>query len=117
MNDSTSWLSTVPSPRLEERLAFSDWLQAGVPGSVYVYATCGTLGDKGVTKETLAVAEQAKEAYAKGLVILCQRRQKGKGGEPDEFDYMAIKKKHQNAPLVFGEPWKIQILGPGKKRK
>src|SRR5262245_41431334 len=72
------------SPRLEERLAFSDRLKGGAPGS-YVYATCGTLGDKGVTDETLVRAEQAKEAYAKGLVILCQRRRKGKGGEPDGF--------------------------------
>ena len=42
----------------------------GQGGSVIVYATASTLGDKHLTPETLAVAEEAKRQYAEGRVKL-----------------------------------------------
>jgi len=68
----------------------------------YSSMPCGTLGDKGLTKDTIVLAEQAKEAYANGLVELYQRRT-----SDGVFDYLAVKKKHKHVPQVYGEPWKV----------
>src|SRR5262245_41637268 len=116
MNDSTKWLAPEPQPILGEQETFDRFLVHGKPGEVFTYATCGTLGDKHVSKETLAVAERAKQAYAKGQVELCQRR-RFSNGEPDGFDYLAVKKKHNYTPTVFGEAWKPYITGPGKAKR
>jgi hypothetical protein len=57
------------------------------------------LGDKGVTDETKAVAEQAKKAFAVGRVELAQRLRKDGDGKRNGYDYLAVKKCEVRVPI------------------
>lgn len=88
------------------------WLDHAKPGSEIVYACAGTLGDKHLTPDTLAVAEAAKVGFSKGLIELVQRRVTPEGKKPGAFEYLAIKKRTVRVPLANGVPWEPKIMGP-----
>jgi ribosomal protein S12 methylthiotransferase accessory factor YcaO len=95
---------------------FQYWLDTAKGGEVFTYCIAGTLGDKHLTSETLATAEHAKRAYARGLVELCQKRRVDASGNRDGFDYLAVKKGQVRVPQANGVLWVPKIIGPGKPR-
>jgi len=90
---------------------FEHFIATARAGESVVYATCGSLGDKGLSAETLAVAEHAKRMFARGSIELTQRLRKDTDGNRAGHDYLAIKRKEIRPPLVFGNPWVPQIVG------
>jgi hypothetical protein len=93
---------------------FQDWIEKSKPGQSFTYATCGSLGDKGLSGDTLSTAEHAKRMFARGLIELAQSLRKDTDGNRAGFDYLAIKRKESRVPLVFGNPWVPKIVGPGR---
>jgi len=60
-DDSGEWLKPEPRPHVGEgKQTFEYFLAHAAPGTEFIYATCGTLGDKHVSMEELSAAEQAK---------------------------------------------------------
>jgi len=73
-----------------------------------------TLGDKHLTPDTLAVAEEAKRQYAEGKIELVQKRTaRATDKRLGAFDYLAIKKREVRVPVANGERWKPKIIAQG----
>jgi hypothetical protein len=98
--------------------AFEDWLATARPGEQFIYFT-GFLADRIRPPSPQEKSEglAALEAYSRGEVELAQRRIKpSTGGRPGVFEYVAVKRKHKQVPMVLGSPWKTRIKGPETAR-
>jgi hypothetical protein len=90
------------------------WLKTAQAGDSLIYAKCTNLGDSSVTAEERATPEQAKRQYSLGTVELCQRLRKDSEGKRQGFDYLCVKRKGRDRPLVHGSPWKMKFFGQSR---
>ena len=84
-----------PPQQKAEPQSFQQWLETGKPRSRFVYCTRHCL-DIRTPPETLEVALQAREAYARGEVQLVQKRVEKDG--PSE--YTAVMNRDRCIPKV-----------------
>ena len=104
MNDSPFDVLGALYEAPQQPQSFEDWLKTAKPGSKYIYATRHAL-DIHTPPEILAVALEARQAYAHGEVELIQKRTKKAG----PFQYIAVKKRENYVPKVNGLPWRADL--------
>lgn len=86
--------------------SFKAWVACAETKQVCVYFEGRHLADC-ANQDTV---QEAREAFSKGLIELCQRRLPGEDGKLGALEYICQKRAVVRVPLINGDPWQPYII-------